>query len=280
MNGKGIAFNQKELAKLKGSGIMDVMRKAKKAFLGESDEEEEEVEEYEDDNEEDEATKKEAVLNVTRFLKHRIKKGKKIPPEVLRFLLKLREDPEFRKYVSTHRMKKYITFDESGGAIVKRGGSWWTQTLKYLPNIVNGVNGLVNTGIAVNDAISAGRTKQQQEDILTMQNRIIQEQLNQQYNALRAQGTNPQVSTTIGNGCKPKGCGRTRLSKEEFLERMRRGKEAKKKKSQGGSMALDIPLQLFTDLVIPGGVARRKRMAAKYAAEHPDTTTLKGLAGF
>ena len=177
-------------------------------------------------------------------------------------------------------MKKYITFDESGGAIVKRGGSWWTQTLKYLPNIVSSVNGLVNTGIAVNDAISAGRTKQQQEDILTMQNRIIQEQLNQQYNALRAQGTNPQVSTTIGNGCKPKGCGRTRLSKEEFLERMRRGKEAKKKKSQGGSMALDIPLQLFTDLVIPGGVARRKRMAAKYAAEHPDTTTLKGLAGF
>ncbi|KAK8809714.1 hypothetical protein WA158_000657 [Blastocystis sp. Blastoise] len=53
--------------------------------------------------------------------------------------------------------------------------------------------------------------------------------------------------------------GRVKLSKEEFLERMRRGKEAKKKR--GG----DLPpiVSAYTDFVIPAQVAQRKRKVAK-----------------
>ncbi|KAK8793360.1 hypothetical protein WA158_004719 [Blastocystis sp. Blastoise] len=53
--------------------------------------------------------------------------------------------------------------------------------------------------------------------------------------------------------------GRVKLSKEEFLERMRRGKEAKKKR--GGELP---PLvTAYTDFVIPAQVEQRKRKVAK-----------------
>ncbi|KAK8797515.1 hypothetical protein WA158_005861 [Blastocystis sp. Blastoise] len=49
--------------------------------------------------------------------------------------------------------------------------------------------------------------------------------------------------------------GRVKLSKAEFLERMRRGKEAKKKR--GGD--LNPLVSFYTDFIIPAGVARKKR---------------------
>ena len=292
LNGKGVAFNKKELEKLKGKGVLDwLKRRNQKRKNYDSDSEEEEDDDYDSDldwndrydsedgdpEDEEEESKKidvdrgiqaddenvfvtpEAMTRIARFLKYKIKKGRKIPPEIIRLLLKMRSDPEYHKYLLEHRMRKYIDFDESGGAIVKRGGSWWGLALK---GVETGLN-LLNSGAAAytntKNALDTFKNRKVEGENRELSNEITNYELKKQKQRIDRERAADFLKKT-GEGCKRGG---NRLSKEEFLERMRRGKEAKKRQRIGGSLGTFVAEHLFTDVVIPGKTVLRQKQAER-----------------
>lgn len=189
--GKGIAFNEEELEKLRGCGIGG----------GSS----------------------ETTDDVLKFFKTKIKKGKKIPMSLFSRLLSAKESGGSigRKLTKPSKLQKYIELDEEGNPIVKRGGGdgeggFWSQLANFVPN-------LVKQGQETYDFVYDAKVKQQQRDNQEIQNKIDRIRLERELNELQSQNQQPPPAG--------QGAGANRMSREELIRRLMKIREAKLKRS-------------------------------------------------
>lgn len=191
--GKGIAFNEDELEKLQGSGIG--------------------------------GGSNETTDEVLKFFKTKIKKGKKIPLSLFNRLLNAKESGGSigRKLTRPSKLRKYIALDEEGNPVVKRGGDgdsnggFWSGIANIIPN-------LVKQGQDTFDFMFDAKVKQQQRDNQEIQNKIDRIRLERELNDLQAEGKQNQQAPPSGEGMS-----KHRISREEFIRRMKKAREAKRR---------------------------------------------------
>ena len=159
------------------------------------------------------------MKDVLKFFKTKIKKGKKIPISFFNRLLNCKDTGGKidKKLLRPSKLRKYIALNEEGHPVVKRGGEgFWDNIGSVIPN-------LIKQGQETFDFIKDSKVKQQQRDNQEIQNKIDKLKLQRELQSLE-NGENPNQEPIDPSG---EGCGRKKISKEEFLMRMKKGREAK-----------------------------------------------------